>query len=244
MGQIGKFRARKRAIMAISFDTNYTMTIDGREARSAETLPVVNPATEEIIATAPDCSHEQLEQAVAAAGKAFVTWKARPIAERQEFLRKVADRLEASANELAALMTNEQGKPLADANGEIVRSAVWFREFAKKELPVTVYQDESGRRFETRHVPLGVVGAITPWNFPVALGVWKVAPALLAGNTIILKPSPFTPLCVLKIGEMMRDILPGGVWNIVSGGDRLGPWISGHAGIRKVAFTGSTTTGK
>jgi acyl-CoA reductase-like NAD-dependent aldehyde dehydrogenase len=230
--------------MSISFDRDYCMTIDGKSATSPESLPVVNPATEELIASVPDCSHDQLDAAVTSATRAFSTWKARPINDRKEMLRAIAERFEAVADHLAALMTREQGKPLADAKAEIARSALWFREFAKKELPVTIYEDESGRKFESRHVPIGVVGAITPWNFPVALGVWKVAPALLAGNTVILKPSPFTPLCVLKIGEMLRDLLPGGVWNVITGGDRLGPWISEHPGIGKIAFTGSTVTGR
>ncbi len=162
----------------------------GKSASSPEAFGVLNPATEEEIARVPDCSREQLNEAVAAATRAFQGWKARPISERQAVLLTLAERLEGKADELKYLLTREQGKPLADAKGEIVRSALWFREFAKKELPVSVYVDESGRRFETRHVPLELVAAITPWNFPLALAVWKIAPALLAGNTVIVKPSP------------------------------------------------------
>jgi acyl-CoA reductase-like NAD-dependent aldehyde dehydrogenase len=95
-----------------------------------------------------------------------------------------------------------------------------------------------------RREPAGVVGAITPWNFPVLLGVWKIAPALLAGNTIVLKPSPYTPLSTLKLGEILRDALPAGVLNVVSGNDQLGAWITSHLAVRKVSFTGSVATGK
>jgi len=109
---------------------------------------------------------------------------------------------------------------------------------------VTVVEDTAERRGETRHVPIGVVGAIAPWNFPVILAMFKVAPALLAGNTVILKPSPFTPLTTLRIGELLRGVLPDGVLNIVTGGDDLGPWITSHPGIDKVSFTGSTQTGR
>jgi acyl-CoA reductase-like NAD-dependent aldehyde dehydrogenase len=143
-----------------------------------------------------------------------------------------------------ALMTREQGKPHPEAKSEILRSALWFRELSRKDLPISVHTDENGRRYESHHVPLGVVGAITPWNFPLLLAAWKIAPALLAGNTVIWKPSPYTPLCALKIGELLQDVLPPGVLNVVSGGDRLGPWLTAHSGINKIAFTGSTATGR
>ena len=105
-------------------------------------------------------------------------------------------------------------------------------------------QDDANARIEVRRRPLGVVGAITPWNFPVLLAAWKIAPALLAGNTIVLKPSPFTPLSTLKLGEILRDALPAGVLNVVSGNDQLGAWITAHPAVRKVSFTGSVATGK
>jgi acyl-CoA reductase-like NAD-dependent aldehyde dehydrogenase len=107
-----------------------------------------------------------------------------------------------------------------------------------------VVEEGTDRRVETRRVPLGVVGGITPWNFPILLAIWKIAPALVAGNTMVLKPSPYTPLCTLKLGELLRDILPAGVLNIVSGGNDLGAWITAHPGIAKISFTGSTATGR
>jgi len=229
--------------MSINFDCDYVMTIDGEQVSSSGTFAVLNPANEEIIARVPDCTREQLDATISAAARVFPLWKAAPISTRKEILHTISDRLEANADQFMSLMTREQGKPHADAKGEMLRSALWFREFAKKDLPVAIYE-ENGRRFESRHVPLGVVAAITPWNFPVALAAWKIAPALLAGNTVVWKPSPFTPLCALKLGELLVDILPRGVLNVISGGDRLGPWLTEHPRVNKVAFTGSTATGR
>jgi aldehyde dehydrogenase (NAD+) len=121
---------------------------------------------------------------------------------------------------------------------------MWLKGAATLDLPVTVNEDSAERYSETRHVPIGVVGAIAPWNFPMILAMFKVGPALLAGNTLVLKPSPFTPLTTLKFGEIAAGILPPGVLNVVTGGDALGPWITGHPGIDKVSFTGSTATGR
>lgn len=123
-------------------------------------------------------------------------------------------------------------------------AAYWLSSMADMAIPVEVNEDTAERRSETRHVPIGVVAGISPWNFPVLLSFWKIAPALRAGNTMILKPSPFTPLTMLRIGELLRDVIPAGVLNIISGGDALGPMVTAHPGIDKVSFTGSTATGK
>ena len=230
--------------MAIDFDNDYTMTINGEAATSAQTLEAFNPATEDVIATVPDASREQLEAAVEAANAAFPAWSARPVSERQAYVAKIGEVLEANAEELMRLLTREQGKARAGAEWEIFGSVAWCQEIAKQELPLHVVEEQEGRTVETRRVPLGVVGGITPWNFPVLLAIWKIAPALVAGNTMVLKPSPFTPLCTLKMGELLRDVLPAGVLNIVSGGNDLGAWMTGHSGIRKISFTGSTETGR
>jgi acyl-CoA reductase-like NAD-dependent aldehyde dehydrogenase len=142
------------------------------------------------------------------------------------------------------VLTQEQGKPLAKGIGEIHGAAFWFDYTASLEIPVEVLQDDASKRVEVRRRPLGVVGAITPWNFPALLATWKIAPALLAGNTVVIKPSPFTPLSTLAIGEAIRDVLPPGVVNVISGGDQLGAWVSTHPAVRKVSFTGSVETGK
>lgn len=223
---------------------SFTMSIGGQPATSAMSFAVLNPATEAVVAQAPDCTREQLDQAVAAARAAFPLWKAVPYARRQDALRAVGAALAANAEELQALLTAEQGKPLSAAMAEIRAAAWWIGAVADRELPETVSDEMPGQRAITRHVPLGVVGAIVPWNFPVLLAIWKIGSALLTGNTLVLKPSPFTPLTMLRFGEVLREVLPTGVLNVVSGGDELGPWMSSHPGIDKISFTGSTATGR
>lgn len=229
---------------SVSFDAKFEMTINGRAASSHSTIEVVNPANGEPIGVAPDCTPEQLDEAVAAARAAFPNWRALSDEVRSETIKKAAAVLVENVDALSRLLTSEQGKPYGDAQFEIMGSALWLQSFADMKLPVVINEDNEERRSETKHVPIGVVGAIAPWNFPVLLGFWKIAPALKAGNTIVFKPSPFTPLTALKIGELLRDVLPQGVFNIVTGGDTLGPLITSHPDTDKVSFTGSTPTGK
>ncbi|MGE0829645.1 MAG: aldehyde dehydrogenase family protein [Hyphomonadaceae bacterium] len=228
----------------MKFDGDFTMTIGGVGVAGAGAFPVINPATEEPFAEAPDCSRAQLDDAVAAARRAFPAWAALPIEERRAKLLAIAGAIAENVDGLKRLLTREQGKPHQDAAEDILGGVYWCSETAKLDLPVTINEDSPDRLSETRRVPLGVVGAIAPWNFPIVLAMFKVAPALLAGNTMVLKPSPFTPLTTLKIGEILRAVLPPGVLNVVSGGDDLGPWITSHPGIDKVSFTGSTQTGR
>ena len=230
--------------MATDFFGDYTLTINGKAARAAQAFDVINPATEEAFAQAPQASREQLEEAVAAARAAFGPWSKTPVAERQRLVSAIGDRIEAHAEEFMRLLTLEQGKARVGAEWEVGGSAIWCREIAKQSLESHVAEESADRTVETRRVPLGVVGAITPWNFPLLLAVWKTAPALVAGNTIILKPSPYTPLCTLKYGEILRDLLPPGVVNILSGDNELGAWMTRHPGINKISFTGSTATGR
>lgn len=228
----------------MEFGADYRMLIDGRLVQAAKHIDVLNPATERVIAQAPDASIDDLDKAVAAARTAFPRWAATPIEERRLVLQWVADAIETNVAQLKRLLTAEQGKPLADAEAEILRAAEWLRGVCGLDLPVRVNADSSDRHSETRRMPLGVVGAITPWNFPVLLVAFKIGPALLAGNTVVLKPSPFTPLTTLRIGELIAEHLPPGVLNIVSGGDMVGPWITAHPGIDKISFTGSSQTGR
>lgn len=228
----------------VDFNRDYTMTINGEPRMASGTFDVFNPANRAVIAKAPDASKEQLDEAVAAARRAFPAWSATPLAQRQKMLIAIADAIEQHAEQLMQLLTREQGKPRAGAEWEIGGSAIWFRELAKQSLEDEVIEDTPQRRVITRFTPLGVVGAITPWNFPLLLAVWKIAPALLTGNCIVVKPSPFTPLIMLKFAELCRKILPAGVLNVVSGGDALGKWITAHADIDKISFTGHTDTGK
>ncbi|MCW0181791.1 MAG: aldehyde dehydrogenase family protein [Zavarzinia sp.] len=228
----------------MNFEADFTMTIGGKGVAGAGSFPVLNPANETVIAQAPDCSREQLDEAVAAARAAFPGWRATPIETRRALLNEIAGRIFAHIEPLRRLLTLEQGKPYADAEFEVGGTGMFVQGTATLNLPEIVNEDSAERKSITRHVPIGVVGAISPWNFPVILAFFKISPALLAGNTIVLKPSPFTPLTTLKIGELLRDLLPPGVLNIVSGGDSLGPWMTSHPGIDKVAFTGSTQTGR
>ena len=219
------------------------MTIGGDDAPTEHTFGVRNPATGEVFAEAPECSREQLDAAFDSAAKAYRGWKSDEDLRRQTLL-KMADVLLASSGDIAPLLTSEQGKPLGDANVEVFAAAIWCQYFANLASPSDVIQDDADALVEVVRRPLGVVAAITPWNFPLTLAFWKIAPALLAGNTMVLKPSPFTPLATLRTAELLRDVMPPGVLNVVSGGDDLGAWMTGHPVPRKISFTGSIETGK
>jgi acyl-CoA reductase-like NAD-dependent aldehyde dehydrogenase len=221
----------------------YSLTIDGKSVAAEAFFGVVNPATGKVFARAPECTRGQLDSAMDAARRAFPSWST-DVARRREALRAAAGALQTHAAELARLLTQEQGKPLPKAMGEVMGSSIWFQYTSGLEIPVDVLQDDASARIEVHRRPLGVVGAITPWNFPLILAIWKVAPALLAGNTLVIKPSPFTPLTTLRLGEILRGVLPSGVLNVVSGNDELGAWITTHPAVKKISFTGSIETGK
>jgi acyl-CoA reductase-like NAD-dependent aldehyde dehydrogenase len=231
-------------MVMIDFNANYRMSIGGNLVDAAKSFLVHNPATREQIAAVPDADEAQLDGAVDAARAAFKTWSRTPLADRQAAVDRIGQVIEAHAESLMALLTREQGKPRPGAEWEVLGSAHWCRALAKQSLDDEILVDDEDRRVVTRRTPLGVVGAITPWNFPVLLSIWKIAPALVAGNTIIVKPSPFTPLCMLKLAELCQTFLPPGVFNVVTGGDDLGKWMTAHPGIDKIAFTGHTETGK
>ncbi|MBA4791593.1 MAG: aldehyde dehydrogenase family protein [Rhizobiales bacterium] len=228
----------------ISFDKDFTLTINGAGVAGPSQMDVLNPASERVVAQAPAASRAQLDAAVAAARRAFPGWRARPMAERQAAVRQMGERILENLGPLTRLLTSEHGKPHADAERELRGAAYWCAEHAGFELPVVETIDTPERRSVTRRVPIGVVGAIAPWNFPVTLSMWKVVAAILTGNTLVLKPSPFTPLTTLKLGELFRDLVPPGVLNVISGADELGPWMTEHPGIDKISFTGSTQTGR
>jgi acyl-CoA reductase-like NAD-dependent aldehyde dehydrogenase len=228
----------------IDFDRDFLMTLNGKLSGSDRSFNAFNPATRSVIASVPDATREQLDLAVSEARRAYPEWRERPHHERRRLLEAIADAIDRHSEAFMGLLTKEQGKPRAGAEWEIKGAAIWCRETAKLALADEVIEDTAERRVFTRFSPLGVVGAIAPWNFPVLLAMWKIAPALATGNCIIVKPSPFTPLCTLKLGEICRDILPPGVLSVISGGDELGKWMTAHTGIDKIAFTGHTETGK
>jgi acyl-CoA reductase-like NAD-dependent aldehyde dehydrogenase len=220
-----------------------SMTIDGAAVPSSDTFGVINPATGEVHAQAPDCSKEQLDAAFESANKAYRDWKADE-GLRRELLHKAGDAMFAASGELGPILMAEQGKPLNEAATEAFGAGIWFKYYADLEIPREVIQDDDNAFAEVVRRPLGVVAAITPWNFPLVLASWKIAPALLAGNTLVLKPSPYTPLATLKMGEILAGVFPPGVVNVVSGGDELGQWMTSHPVPRKISFTGSVATGK
>lgn len=230
--------------MQVSEPATFSMTIDGQSIPGRATIPVRNPATTKIFAYAPAADEADLERAVAAASRAFESWKQMPITERKACLIRAAEVIEANEPELTSLFTREQGRPLPGAKAEIGGAAMWLRATTLLDIPVEITEDTETRRIEVHHVPLGVVCGIVPWNFPVLLAIWKIAPALMAGNTMVLKPSPFTPLTTLRIGELIRACFPPGVLNVLSGGDELGPLMTAHPSFAKITFTGSTATGR
>jgi acyl-CoA reductase-like NAD-dependent aldehyde dehydrogenase len=223
--------------------SDYTMTIDGKSVKGSKSVGVINPATGKVFAQVPDCTKSELDQAMEAAQRAYRTWS-KDINARRKLLGEVAAALQSPPEGLARTLTQEQGKPLAKAQQEIMGSSIWASYTASLEIPNEVIQDNAAGKVEIRRKPLGVVAAITPWNYPLMLAMWKIAPALLAGNTIVLKPSPYTPITSLMLGEILREVLPPGVLNVVSGGDEVGGWMTSHPVPRKISFTGSVATGK
>ena len=224
--------------------SQYRMSINGDQVSSFSQRTVIDPATDEAFARVPDCTREQLDDAVTAAQSAFEKWSALPDQQRRALVNVYIECVLADVETLAPMITREQGKPLAKARSEI-NSAVFFsRGYAAVELQPEVLRDTPQQRVEVRRRPLGVVGAITAWNYPVLLAMWKIVPAVLAGNTVVLKPSPNTPIATLRLGELAQQVFPPGVVNVISGGNDLGAWMTEHPGIRKIAFTGSGPTGK
>ena len=221
----------------------YELLINGKMVPGAHSLDVVNPATEGLAGTCSRASASQLDEAIDAAEAAFGGWAATPIEERRRALEQVADIIATNAQELGAILTSEQGKPVGDAVAEAFGLSYFTRHFASMELPVEVIEDGEARRVEAHRTPLGVVGAIVPWNFPLILMGFKLGPALITGNTLVVKPAPTTPLATLRFAELVKDALPPGVLNVVADANDLGGRISSHPKIRKVSFTGSTATG-
>lgn len=222
----------------------FTLTIDGQAVGSSPSLDVINPATGTVFASCPTATREQLDAAVAAARRASKSWAKTSFAERAALIAKLADALKAQQESLARLLTLEQGKPIGQARDEIGRAFVQAQGMTKIVIDREVITDDIERRIELHYEPLGVVGVITPWNAPINLAAGPLVSALYTGNTVVLKPSPFTPLCTLRIGEIARELFPAGVINVVAGGDELGQWLTEHTGIDKISFTGSVATGK
>jgi len=219
--------------------------IDGRSAGSAGIFEVLDPATGALAGTVSAASEADALAAVAAAKAAFPAWAARPHADRAAALLRCADILERNSDELARLLTSEQGKPLGGMGSrfELGGAVAWTRYTTSLELPVELIQDDAQAHVAVHRKPLGVVVSITPWNWPVMIAIWHIMPAMLAGNTVVIKPSPYTPLSTLRLVALLQEALPAGVLNVVAGPDALGPVLTAHPDVAKICFTGSTRTG-
>ncbi|KAK5092588.1 hypothetical protein LTR70_002023 [Exophiala xenobiotica] len=222
----------------------YYNTIDGKLSSTQETRHGINPATGKPNAEVPVSTEQDVDAAVNAAKKAFKTWSKVPYAERQKALRDFADAIEKNVDDFAKLLTQEQGKPLMFAKAEASSAVTWIRTLSGFEVPEEIIEEDDTKKIIVRHTPLGVAVGIVPWNFPIQLACGKICPSVVTGNPIIIKPSPFTPYCDLKLGELAQQFFPPGVVQVLSGDDRLGPWLTAHPGPDKISFTGSTFTGK
>jgi acyl-CoA reductase-like NAD-dependent aldehyde dehydrogenase len=222
----------------------FHLLIGGRLTPGATTMEVINPATGKVLATCPRADAKQLDAAVQAAKAAFPAWARLGIEARRAKLLRIADALEARLQEFAELVTAEQGKTITEANGEMAGSVMMIRLLAALDLPSRVLKEDAREKIVEHRTPLGVVAAITPWNFPMILLAIKVTPALLAGNTVVSKPAPTTPLSSLRFVELCNEHLPPGVLNIITDQNDLGGLLTRHPDIAKVSFTGSTVTGK
>ena len=224
--------------------TEFQQLIDGRLIASDASFPVINPATEYVFASCPDASRAELEASVVAARRAFPAWAALAPEARRAALLSFAAAVVARVDLIAETLVREQGKPLAQARGEVIGFAHHMDTMSTGDLsPVTLREGE-GRSIRLVYRPIGVVGAITPWNVPLILASHKLAHALYAGNSVVLKPSPYTPLSTLLLGEAAAETLPPGVLNILAGGNDLGRWMTEHDDIDRITFTGSVETGK
>jgi succinate-semialdehyde dehydrogenase/glutarate-semialdehyde dehydrogenase len=225
--------------------------VDGKwiEADSGRTMPVVNPATGEVIGTVPALGAAETRRAIEAANRAYPAWRALTAKERSAVLRKLFDLMIANADDLALLMTSEQGKPLAEAKGEVVYAASfveWFAEEGKRAYGDMIPTNQKGRRILVMKEPVGVFAAITPWNFPAAMITRKCAPGFAVGCTGVVRPASQTPFTALAIGVLAeRAGMPPGVMNIITGpSSEIGKELTSNPIVRKLSFTGSTEVGK
>ena len=224
----------------------YEMTIDGRSVTADRYEEIRNPSTGAVVGLAPVGTLDHLEMAIAAAERAFASWRRSSDAEREAACNTIARVVTENAGELATLLSMEQGKPLKGLGAEFEMGgcAAWAGYTATLKLPVTVIEDSTSKRIEMHREPVGVVGSITPWNWPLMIAIWHIVPAIRTGNTVVIKPSPFTPLGTLRMIDLIAAALPPGLVNIVSGDNDIGAALSRHEKIAKVVFTGSIETGK
>jgi acyl-CoA reductase-like NAD-dependent aldehyde dehydrogenase len=220
----------------------FTQTINGQALASAYE-DVINPATGAPFQQSPAASPQEIDLAVSTAREAQPAWAALTWDERQALIVKLADAIESEKDYLATLLVMEQGMPLAEALFSTGYAAHCIRTIAAVRLPTRTLLDHEQNKIIERWSPLGVVGAIAPWNAPIVLGMHKVANALIGGNAVVLKPSELTPLATLEVGRIAASILPAGVFNVIGGGREVGAALVAHKGLDKISFTGSSPTG-
>lgn len=242
----------------ISFDT-FSNTVDGKPRGAKTHHQGIDPATGEKLWDVPIATKQDVDDAVASAEKAFKSWSQESLEKRKEYLQKYCDLYMSYNEEFIDLLCKEAGKPVCYFNQvssvytdpfqrqfaalEVKSIAFFFAHHMNLEIPSERIEDDD-KVLTTRYMPLGVVGAICPWNFPLILSFGKIIPAVLTGCTIIVKPSPFTPYTALKTIELAQQIFPPGVIQVLGGDDKLGPMLTAHPGIAKISFTGSIATGK
>ncbi|KAL2850401.1 Aldehyde/histidinol dehydrogenase [Aspergillus pseudodeflectus] len=228
---------------ALDFMTFHNV-INNELTSTAVTRHGINPATGEPNPAVPVATQEDLDKAVQAARAAFNTWSTSSLEERRAALHAYADAIEANIDGFSKTLTMEQGKPLSQASTEVRMAGTWIRGLSSIEIPINTIEETEDRRVIQRYKPIGVAGAIVPWNFPVLFAVGKIVSAVFTGNAVIVKPSPFTPYCELKLAELATWFFPPGVVQCLSGDDNLGPMMTEHPGIDQISFTGSIATGK
>ncbi|GAB7351735.1 hypothetical protein MBLNU459_g2320t1 [Dothideomycetes sp. NU459] len=226
----------------ISFDS-FSNIVDGKPRGAKTQHNGINPVNGEKLWDVPIATQQDVDDAVASATKAFKTWRHTPIEKRKECLQKFCDLYMSYNDEFIDLLSKETGKPRQWATFEVKTVAAFFATNLQFTIPEDRIEDDE-KVMTTRYMPLGVVGAICPWNFPLILSFGKIVPAILTGCTIIIKPSPFTPYTALKAIELAQEVLPPGVLQVLGGDDKLGPMMTAHPGIAKISFTGSIATGK
>ena len=221
--------------------------INGEAFETADKAPRENPSNpEEIVGYAPENTREDTIRAIEVADEAFKEWSKVSVAERVSYMQKASEKIKASIDELSVLLAKEHGKPVYDAKGELTVATIWMdyaSGIVEEKIQDQVHEDENGRVI-VAHDPIGVVAAITPWNYPIILALVKVVPALLTGNTMVVKPSPFAPLTISKVLEIIAKEFPKGVLNVVHGGPEVGSELTSNPKVYKIAFTGGTKTAR
>ncbi|MFT0862636.1 aldehyde dehydrogenase family protein [Ancylobacter sp. G4_0304] len=223
---------------------SHRLLIDGRLVAGAQSLDVIDPTRAAVFAQAPRADAAQAERAIAAAKRALAHWTALSYDGRRPYLERMADAMAANRDRIAETLTRERGGPIADCRVEVERATAAIRHFAAQKLEDRVLRQTDQELIVEQRYPQGVVVAIMPWNRPITLLAFKFGPALITGNTLIIKPAPSTPLSTLLLGELAAEIFPAGVVQTLVDANDLGPLLTSHPDVAHVSFTGSTPTGK